>query len=286
MSYPLVSVIVPAYNHEKYIVECLKSIFDQEYRRLEIILIDDGSTDSTAEKASAFLSKHAPSSVLIRQKNSGAANAINRGIALSRGDYINIINSDDYFSPDRISFFVDLCERTGAELAFSEVNFVDHMSMPAVVDGYLASIVDADRKSYDFPSIGFAFMKNQLAISTGNLFFSKRIFDLVGSFNDYRYVHDWDFILRCLYYTEPVRIRQKLYNYRFHGENSFKSLADIAGYETKEVMRNFLWRMTSSMPKNELAPCPFYWHVVFEKFIDDYNYSVYMPPRYRMNKAI
>ena len=124
-------------------------------------------------------------------------------------------------------------------------------------------------------------MRNQLAISTGNFFFSMALARRVGPFQSYRYVHDWDYILRCLFFVEPYALEEQLYNYRFHGENSFKSLAHIAGYETSEVMRNFLWSMTSRLPENGRAPCPFFWPELFEYYVQHWNYHVYLPPRFR-----
>ncbi|TXN15048.1 glycosyltransferase [Methylobacterium sp. WL122] len=281
MTNPLVSIIIPSYNHERYIIKCLESVVNQEYKPIEIILIDDGSRDKTADLAESYLNTHAPKSIVIRRKNNGAANAINQAIKLSSGHYINILNSDDYFSRSRISMCVDLCLRQQAEFVFAGINFIDENNKNCQIDNYIMSLIKSGNDAISFPSIGFALMKNQLAISTGNFFFSRTLYNKLGGFRSYLYVHDWDFILRSLYYTEPLVIKEKLYNYRFHGENSYKSLENIAGYETSEVMRNFLWLMTSHPPLNGTAPCPFYWPGVFERFVRKWNYEVYLPPRYR-----
>ncbi|AZG78098.1 glycosyltransferase family 2 protein [Methylocystis rosea] len=281
MAKPLISVVVPMYNHENYIERALASIFEQDYRPTEIIAIDDGSKDRTYEIARNFLGRHAPSAIVLRRDNRGAAQTINQAMSLARGDYINILNSDDFFSPRRLSRCMDAVRRTGKQLVFTGVNFVDHTGQMASEDDYIRNLKNASLESRKLPTLGFALMRHQLAISTGNFFFASKLAWRVGPFQDYRYVHDWDFILRSLFFSEPAFIEDKLYNYRFHGENSFKSLANVAEYETSEVMRNFLCLMTSRVPENHRAPCPFFWPEVFEYYIRQWNYHIYLPPRFR-----
>lgn len=281
MRRPLVSVIVPMYNHENYVERALESIVEQNYRPIEIIAIDDGSKDKTGEIAHRFLRVHMPSAIVLQRDNRGAAQTINQALGLARGDYVNVLNSDDFFSPHRLSRCVDTVLRTGKEFVFTGVRFVDDCGETAVEDDYIRGLRKTEREARALPTLGFALMRNQLAISTGNFFFSMPLARRVGSFQSYRYVHDWDYILRCLFFVEPYFADEQLYNYRFHGENSFKSLAHIAEYETSEVMRNFLSSMTSRLPENARAPCPFFWPEIFEYYIRQWNYHIYLPPRFR-----
>ncbi len=96
---PLISVIVPIYNVEKYLSECLLSIQKQTYPHLQVILIDDGSTDQSASIAQQFVDTDSRF-LLLRQANAGQSAARNRGIELATGDYISFIDSDDYIAPD------------------------------------------------------------------------------------------------------------------------------------------------------------------------------------------
>ncbi len=96
---PLISVIVPIYNVEKYLNECLLSIQNQTYPHLQVILIDDGSTDQSASIAQQFVEKDTRFQ-LLRQANAGQSAARNRGIALATGQYISFIDADDYIAPD------------------------------------------------------------------------------------------------------------------------------------------------------------------------------------------
>lgn len=95
MKKKLLSVIIPVYNVEKYIEKCLESVINQTYKNIEIILINDGSTDSSLEKCEIFAKKDDRIN-LITKKNEGLAATRNLGIELSKGDYVTFLDSDDY----------------------------------------------------------------------------------------------------------------------------------------------------------------------------------------------
>jgi len=91
-----ISVIIPIFNAEKYISDCLESIINQTLKDIEIILIDDGSNDKTAKIINKYAKKD-KRIIIFRQKNKGAGAARNKGIQISRGEYISFIDSDDMF---------------------------------------------------------------------------------------------------------------------------------------------------------------------------------------------
>jgi glycosyltransferase involved in cell wall biosynthesis len=96
---PLVSIIVPAYNAEEWIAETIQSAIGQTWPRKEIIVVDDGSSDRTADVAQRFASKEV---AVVSTKNQGAAAARNHGFRLSQGDYIQWLDADDLLAPDKI----------------------------------------------------------------------------------------------------------------------------------------------------------------------------------------
>ena len=102
MSDPKVSVIIPVYNGELYLEEALKSVFDQAYPHLEVVLVDDGSTDRSAEIAHSF-----PGIRYLSQTNQGPGAARNAGISIADGDLITFLDSDDVWPVDRIRTQVD-----------------------------------------------------------------------------------------------------------------------------------------------------------------------------------
>lgn len=101
---PLVSIVMAAYQAEKHLAAALDSALAQTYPRLEIIVVDDGSTDSTAAILEDY--RHRPGITVIRQPNAGQSSALNRGLAEARGDYIKFFDADDLLGPDSVAIQV------------------------------------------------------------------------------------------------------------------------------------------------------------------------------------
>ena len=98
----LVSIIIPVYNAEKYLKESLESVFNQTYKNIEIIAINDGSTDQSSQ----ILREFAPKLKIITQPNKGQCAALNAGIAICNGDYIKFFDADDIMNPEHIELQV------------------------------------------------------------------------------------------------------------------------------------------------------------------------------------
>ncbi|QDT07300.1 putative glycosyltransferase EpsJ [Rubripirellula lacrimiformis] len=112
-----VTVLIPAYNAESFLAEAIRSCLEQTRQPNQIIVVDDGSTDRTAEVAESF----ADSVTLIRQPNNGAAAARNAGIAIATGDYIALLDADDLMTPDRIELQIRLIgARPELDLVFGQ----------------------------------------------------------------------------------------------------------------------------------------------------------------------
>lgn len=221
---PLVSVVVPCFNHERYVAEALRSVFAQHYANIELIIIDDGSRDASIEQIKSVLSESPFETKWIARENRGAHMTINEGIQLARGKYIGILNSDDRYLPHRIACMVGMLEAHGKHWGFSGVRFIDAegeeigYGKKKTVDIYMAGL---DRL-YSPESITVGFADFNFSISTGNLFFSKELAMRLGGFRDYRYVHDWDFCLRALEYDVPAVLHEPAYDYRLHGANTVR----------------------------------------------------------------
>lgn len=102
----LISIIIPIYNVEKYLAECLESVLCQSYRNLEIICIDDGSTDRSGQICDDYAAKDARV-IVVHQPNRGAGAARNAGLARATGDYIGFVDSDDYIAPEMYEKLLD-----------------------------------------------------------------------------------------------------------------------------------------------------------------------------------
>lgn len=111
-----VSVVIPVYNVEKYLPECLDSVINQTYKNLQIILVDDGSTDSSGKICDEYAEKDDRITV-VHQSNAGAGAAKNTGLELIDGDYFSIIDSDDYIELDMYEKMVNSLEKYNSDIA-------------------------------------------------------------------------------------------------------------------------------------------------------------------------
>lgn len=117
-SKPKVSVIVPVFNSAKYLSECIDSIIVQTYENLEIILINDGSTDCSASVCDEYALKY-PRIKVVHKENGGASSARNRGIEVATGEYIMFVDSDDTISVDMVNDLYEIAEEYESDISAS-----------------------------------------------------------------------------------------------------------------------------------------------------------------------
>ena len=108
MNQELVSVIVPVYNTAEYVEECIQSILSQSYKNIELILVNDGSTDSSGEICKRY--EHLPNMRYIEQENLGATAARKQGVDAAKGEWIMFVDSDDFLHKDAVSFLLSLSD--------------------------------------------------------------------------------------------------------------------------------------------------------------------------------
>lgn len=122
---PIISVIVPVYNVEKYLLQCVDAILAQTFTDFELILVDDGSTDNSSVLCNAYAEKDKRVRVL-HKENGGQAEARNLGIDIARGQYLTFIDSDDLVSPEYLDRLLNAIQETNAEIAAcGEISFQD-----------------------------------------------------------------------------------------------------------------------------------------------------------------
>ena len=208
---PLVSVLVPAYNADRWIDATLRSLRSQTYRTLEIIVIDDGSTDRTR----AIVREHAAVDgrvLLICQDNAGVAAARNRGLAEASGKYIAPTDADDLSAPTRIALLVDALERAGLEVgvAYSWSALIDEdgwtIGVPPRPE--FAGDVRSAMYDYNFVSNGSAAMMRADALrEVGGYDSTLRARDAQGC-------EDWALLLALAEHHRFVCVPEFLLGYR------------------------------------------------------------------------
>jgi succinoglycan biosynthesis protein ExoO len=126
---PEVSIIIPTYNSEAYIVQALESVFQQTCSNFEIILVDDASTDSTLEIARNF--KDQRLKIIANQQNRGVSYGRNCGIKAARGNWIAVLDSDDWYAPQRLEKLLEVAQQENADMVGDDLNLVnDRQSQP------------------------------------------------------------------------------------------------------------------------------------------------------------
>jgi len=271
---PLVSVVIPVFNHEAYVKQALESVLNQTYPHLELIIIDDGSKDKSCEVIDKVLENRIEKPgcqrhiQFLRQENSGAHATINRGLSLAKGEWLTILNSDDYYDLKRIDTLVAQTALTKAEIAFSYVAGINEKNHSLPADHWWSLWYEKVRCDLfmNAPTIGFCLLRDNFAVSTGNLFFSRILYEKVGKFKDLKLMHDWDFLLRALVVAEPLLVRDHLYFYRLHAHNTQSQVQNVFEEEQKEVYQQYLCAVVPSPPLNQKAPCHWYWPSEFGKW--------------------
>ncbi len=235
---PLISVIIPLYNHEKFIYNAVASVVEQTYENLELIIIDDGSTDNSVAVASAISDSRI---TILTQENIGAHATINRGIASAKGDYITILNSDDQYYSTRLQTFVDAMERdTAIDALFSRVEAIHDDNEHYFLFGNTPKHHIPLKRDHPDQRVAADLFGVNIVTTTSNLFCKKEVFADIGVFKDYRYCHDLDFFLR-LFHLKHVRfINEPLLCYRVHSTNTLKEDSAMVDFETAIVIADFL----------------------------------------------
>ena len=125
-----VSIIVPVYNSSDVLCECVNSLINQDYENIEIILVDDGSTDNSGEICDSFQEKDKRVKV-IHKKNEGQSAARNLGIQESSGDYVMFIDSDDWLDLDAVSTLVSYADENDLDVTrFNYIREFESKSIP------------------------------------------------------------------------------------------------------------------------------------------------------------
>lgn len=212
---PLVSIIIPTYNCENYIAETINSVLSQSFNDLELIVIDDGSTDKTRKLVESF----GPPVRLISQVNAGVCAARNRGIKEARGSFICLMDHDDYWFPDKLLSQVETM-RMQPEYGVAYASFI--LWSPDKTGNYVAP-EQIFQNSYpsgtDVDLSGWIYHKLLLdcVMLTSTAMFRREVFDRCGAFNEnLPYSEDWDLWLRISREYQFIKLNRPNTLYRQH----------------------------------------------------------------------
>ncbi|MBF0591365.1 MAG: HAD-IA family hydrolase [Nitrospirae bacterium] len=234
MLQPLVSVVMPAYNHELFIDEAVESVLRQTYTELELIIIDDGSSDNTQGRVLQY------SDPRIRyeyQQNMGSHGAINRGIGMAKGQYISIINSDDVYCCNRLETLVEKSLQDDLDFIITDIGLIDeHSELITDPDHWWNQWYGGLKRHYRATSSPLmALLAGNYTISTSNFFFKSSLVGDIGLFKSRKYTLDYEFAYRAIRHNEKAfayLIDSQLMLYRLHGNNAILKNPLVANIET------------------------------------------------------
>lgn len=242
----LVSVLIPAYNHEQYVQLTIRSIIEQTYQNIELIVIDDGSTDSTWEKINELKSEcenRFTRIVFYRKENSGSVVALNKAIEFAQGEYVYIIASDDLAFPEAISVQHQyLVDHLDYALVFGDNIFIDENGSEVILDENLNRATEKSRfrfktwqqhNIYKCPHINFnkvePFSYNSIIFigyTVNGYFLRREALDRIGHFTTEAPGEDWYLNLQIAKYYKIKLLDEPLFYYRRHLANSWKPEKD------------------------------------------------------------
>lgn len=244
MSSPLISVVIPAYNHEKFIGAAIESVLHQSVEDFELIIVDDGSTDNTAGVIKSYTDSRIS---YYYQENQDAFNTINRGVGLAKGKYIAILNSDDVYTTNRFEKILDFINGTDKVCVITDVIPISDSDVEFSDPDFGWNIWHQKNRSFyrECDDLYTAFLKGNFMVTTSNLFMTSEAARRVGKFCSLRYLHDYDFIFRMML-EFPGRVdymeNDKLLYYRIHDGNTLGEAAIIGRQQDQELIAKYMMK--------------------------------------------
>lgn len=233
MSLPAASVVIPSYNHGRFIGEAVESVLGSPFAELELVIVDDGSTDDTLERLEPYRADRRVR--IVTQPNRGAHAALNRGLELAHGEIVFILNSDDAYDRDRIPKIVGVFEqKPDTAIAASWLQVIDAEGATLGVKRGAANM-----PPWPPPTGGpmlselgvpeLALLETNFISTTSNVALRRTLIDRQRlRFRPLRYTHDWDLILSACGHGRCEVVAEPLVRYRIHGDNTIREGAENA----------------------------------------------------------
>jgi glycosyltransferase involved in cell wall biosynthesis len=240
---PLVSIIALCYNQEKFIEECLQSIVNQTYTNIELIIVDDFSTDKSREKILSFSSKHPTAKIILNEKNIGNCRSFNQAFHISKGKYVIDFSSDDVMLPEKIEEQVKLFESSEKiGVVFSDADFIDEDSK------YLGN----NKKGLIFPegNVYKNILKGKIFNMPASMTMRRSILEELGGYDETLSYEDFDFWVRsariCEYGYVPKLLSYQRISKGSHSTKSIQKNSPLIQSSVKVCQKAFLLNETES----------------------------------------
>lgn len=224
---PLVSIIIPLYNHAQFIVHCLNSIRNDNYPNKEIIIIDDGSKDLSASVVQEWYRTHRDSLAFgftfKQRENRGVTKTLNELIGLAKGEFIAVLASDDYLLPGGIEARLQyLAEHPGKLAVFGDSVVVDNEGQTVHLSG-ISDLYKGCSGYLKHDELQAIELIMNWAVPGPGFMARHELYEIVGLYDESLTVEDWDMYLRIASRRALGFISVPVAAYRYHGANSVVS---------------------------------------------------------------
>jgi len=243
MQTPLVSIVLPAYNHEKYVAKALDSIAQQDYANKELLIINDGSSDKTHEVISSWIKNHQQVIPVdyVNRENRGISATLNELISRADGEYIAGMSSDDYLLERSLSLRVEhLLAHPDKKAVFGNYIVIDENGRLIHQNG-IKELYKGNTNKFSAPEgLKFEMLRN-FCIAGPVLMFDRNIFNIIGTYDESLQIEDWDVYLRMAGLEVLGFIDEPMAAYRWYDLNTCKNIpksATTCKYERKILEKN------------------------------------------------
>lgn len=222
----LISIIVPCYNQAQFLESCLQSVLEQSYENWECIIVDDGSPDNTEEVAKVWTKKDNRFKYIYKE-NGGLSSARNAGINVAKGDYIQLLDSDDLFEKNKLQIQIDVfLKDTEIDISVSGYRYFENGHSELKILGRDNFLPEIAIMKNDSDVMNLLNVRNPMVISAP--LYKKSVFETVGLFDEDLFsLEDWDFHTRCA-----------LYKLKFQHVGYFPNSFTLIRLHGESMMRN------------------------------------------------
>lgn len=267
------SVVIPCYNASKWIEKALTSLESQNYKPLDVIVVDDGSTDDSIEVVNNYKQRSSLDILVLSQKNAGPAVARNLGVSQSKGDYIAFLDADDHWDTDKIATDASYLANSNYKILVSNVNLVDNAGV----------VIRSNNNDYsnDSSEVCEKLFLGKLSMMTPTLVIERELFKKLGGFSKkLRYKEDHLLILKAVDYSGGLGFyTARKTNVRIHegsmrnNINYFRLLRGYLNFERevvsfkpelkklRHIFRSFLYFSIAKSYSSSSKKRSFYWVV-------------------------
>jgi len=239
---PLVSVVIPSYNHEKFVSETIESVLGQDLDDLELIIVDDASTDASRQIIQKYAAEDARVHVILHETNCGISKTMNDGIAIAQGKFLASTASDDVWMKDKLSKQLAVLESNEDLVVWTEAEVIDESGRPVGSTFSESGAVASAKKSGDV----FHEMLNWRLPLVGSTLIYKRA-NLGGILYDERlkYMNDIKIYLDLAANYEFHYIAEPLVQYRIHDSNTWGATGPqgeekLVAYHDEILLREYI----------------------------------------------